>query len=119
MQLNDLYRAVLEKLTVVASGTPADADDIKTVRTKYGKLYEMLDGEDLVNWTSGADVPDGAAEPIISMLAFMCAREFGQDPGPLAAEGALFAPAISLGERQLRRFVASKFISTPQATEYF
>lgn len=119
MTLKDLYRKVLEKLTVVSSGTPVDPDDEKTVRDKYATLYETLDTEELVNWTATADVPEFAAQPLIAMLAFMCANEFGQQAEGFAQEGALFLPQMSLAERQLRRAMAARYISAPQKTEYF
>lgn len=119
MTLKDLYRKVLEKLTVVASGTPVDGDDEKTVRDKYSSLYDTLATEELVNWTAEADVPEFAVQPLVAMLAFMCANEFGQPATNFAQEGALFLPQMSLAERQLRRAMASRYISQPQKTEYF
>lgn len=119
MTLKDLYRKVLEKLTVVASGTPVDGDDEKTVRDKYTGLYDMLATEELVNWTADSDVPEFAAIPLIAMLAFMCANEFGQPAAQFAEEGALFLPQQSLAERQLRRAMASHYISAPAQSEYF
>ncbi len=119
MTLNDLYRATLEKLTVVAAGEPADAGDLAVIATRYASVYNMLAGLRLVSWAADEPVPDSAALPLTSMLAFASARDFGKNSDAFALEGAIGISPPSLAERQLRQQLARAYVSQPVKTVYF
>lgn len=118
MTLIDLYRKTLEKLQVAAAGESAAPEDTQLVADKYVSLFQMLLTLDLVSWGQTEDVPDYAVIPLVSMLAFVCATEFGKDESKFAAEGALNLPQVSLAERQLRALLARHYVSFPAASEY-
>jgi hypothetical protein len=119
MTLTDLYRKTLEKLTVTAASEDAEPSDVQLISSKYAALYDMLLTEGLVAWTVTEDVPEFAVLPLVAMLAYMSAGEFGQDPARYAAEGALGLPQLSLAERQLRRQLAKTYVSHTAQSEYF
>lgn len=118
MTLIDLYRKTLEKLQVAAAGESADSEDTQLVADKYVSLFQMLATMELVAWGQTEDVPDYAVIPLVSMLAFVCAAEFGKDAGKYAPEGALNLPQVSLAERQLRMLLARHYVSYPAQSEY-
>ena len=114
-----LYRKTLEKLQVAAAGEPVDADDVQLIRSKYESLYEVLAVKELVSWNISQDIPENCANPVVMMLAFLSASEFGMNPLEFAAEGALDVVPPSIGERQLRAQFARDFNYEPARTEYF
>lgn len=119
MTLTDLYRKVLEKLQVSAAEEPVDAGDVRVISGKYAALHPLLEHEGLCNWGPTEDVPEAVVIPLTAMLAWSAASEFGRNVGEFAAEGALGLPLPSLAERQLRRYMAGTYVSTPAQTEYF
>lgn len=88
----------------------------------YAVLHAQLVADELPIWTVSEDIPDGASQPMIWLLAFLLAPRVGapdEEIARLTALGAYGANPQSLGEKQLRRFLASKYVSEPVATEYF
>ena len=118
MTLTNLYRKTLERLQVAAAGEPTDPDDTLLVAAKYTALYAMLLELSLVAWAADEAVPDNVALPLVEMLAFASAGEFGQDPNAYA-NGALGLLSPSLAEQQLRRVLALQYVSEPAQSEYF
>lgn len=122
MTLNELWTAVLERLQVASPGMPVDADDAAKVEEKYTGLHAMLLDDGLVTWSSTEEVPAKAQEPVIAMLAALCAHDFGV-PEPryskLREEGAYALPQPSLAERQLRKALASTYQTSDLRTCYF
>lgn len=119
MTLVELYEKTLQKLHVVAAGESAEPEDTALIADKYVSLHAMLLVKGLVTWTVTAAVPENAAQPVISMLAYLSASEFDIDPNSLAPECALDLPVPSLAERQLRGQLAKSYVSYPAASEYF
>lgn len=119
MTLVELYEKTLQKLHVTAAGESGEPEDTALIADKYVSLHGMLLVKGLVTWTVTAAVPDNAALPVISMLAYLSAAEFEIDPSPLAPEGALDLPTPSLAERQLRGQLAKAYVAYPAASEYF
>jgi len=119
MTLVDLYRLTLERLQVAAAGESDEPEDVQGVAERYPLLYDMLLTKGLVAWGLTADVPAYAAQPLIDMLAYMCAGTFGKDPALFAAQGALDLPTLSIAERQLRMQLAKHVIPSRMRVEYF
>ena len=121
-----LKKAVLKKLQVTAAGDVDAADDIAIITEKYTGLHQMLLVAGLVIWSKTENVPAEAEQPIVAMLAALAASDFGI-PEPrhsrLQLEGAFNLPITvggpSLAERQLRKALAQKHISSPVVSEYF
>ena len=121
-----LKKAVLKKLQITAAGDVDAADDIAIITEKYTGLHQMLLIDGLVIWSLTEDVPAEAEQPIVAMLAALAASDFGI-PEPrhsrLQLEGAFNLPITvggpSLAERQLRKALAQKHISSPVVSEYF
>ena len=121
-----LKKAVLKKLQVTAAGDVDAADDIAIITEKYTGLHQMLLVAGLVIWSKTENVPGEAEQPIVAMLAALAASDFGI-PEPrhsrLQLEGAFNLPITvggpSLAERQLRKALAQKHISSPVVSEYF
>lgn len=118
MTLSQLYRKALEKLQVVAAGEDAEPDDVQLIASKYDSVYAMLQGLKLVSWARSGELPNEAAEPLIMMLAFASADEFGADPAEFAT-GAIGLERPALAERQLRTQMAREYVSHPAESEYF
>lgn len=126
MTLTELKSAVLRELRIVAAGEDAPAEYVAVVADKYAALYDMLLTVGLVAWTSTADIPDYAEQPITMMLAFLCCRPFGINQArtlELELAGALnLSPGRggpSLSERQLRQQLAKSYVPHVQSSEYF
>ena len=121
-----LKKAVLKKLQITAAGDVDAADDIAIITEKYTGLHQMLLVAGLVIWSKTENVPGEAEQPIVAMLAALAASDFGI-PEPrhsrLQLEGAFNLPITvggpSLAERQLRKALAQKHISSPVVSEYF
>jgi hypothetical protein len=122
MTLNELYIAALVKLGAVPVGSSAAPEDIQVVEAKYDQVYQMLLTEGLVSWAQDEAIPDFAAMPLTSMLAHACCREFpssGVSVGELMLEGAIGLSQPSLAERQLRKQLAGRYVSSPAQPDYF
>ena len=121
-----LKKAVLKKLQVTAAGDVDAADDVAIITEKYTGLHQMLLIDGLVIWSLTEDVPGEAEQPVVAMLAALAASDFGV-PEPrhsrLQLEGAFNLPVglggPSLAERQLRKALAQKHISSTFVSEYF
>lgn len=118
MTLVDLYNLVLQRLEVTAAGESADASDVQVVAGWYASLYDMLLTKKLVTWGLTDDVPAFAVIPLVAMLAFLNARDFGKDPATYL-DGALDLPQPSIAERQLRTQLAKNYISHTACSEYY
>lgn len=118
MTLVDLYARTLERLEITEAGESAAPEDTKIIRDKYPLVYEMLLSLGLVAWGKEADVPDFAVLPLVSMLAFVSAREFGKDQA-IYADGMLGANPPQVAERQLRQQLSRAYIPYVAESEYF
>jgi hypothetical protein len=126
MQLSDLPEKVLAEMGVLATGESPNVADAAVVSDKYTALYEMLITDGMVAWAAADDIPPFAEQPIVWMLANLCASKFAV-PQARRAEleqlGALNLQANkggpSLAETQLRRQLAKGFVYYPMSTDYF
>ncbi len=122
MTPQELRDAVLMEVGVLAAGESAAPEDAAVVTAKYALLHETLTERDLASWDVTDDIPDDVAQSVVLMVAHLCARPFGV-PAQKAAEllqmGALDLPQPSIAERQVRRALAEKYVSTPARSEYF
>ncbi len=118
MTLVDLYQKTLEKIRAVAAGESAAAEDVQLVASKYVSSWNLLKTMGLVSWAVDEAVPDEAVEPLLWVLSFAVASEFGANPSEYAT-GALGLPQPSLAERQLRQLHARDYVSQPAQVEYF
>jgi len=118
----ELKTAALVRLAALPAGEAADPDDFATMTTKYASLHALLLTKELVTWALTESIPVKAQEPVIAMLAAMSVNEFTV-PEPrksqLIAEGALDMPTPSLAERQLRKALARRYVSTRLRATYF
>jgi hypothetical protein len=104
----DLGPRVLRKLTVLAAGETADADDIELVNEKLDAVHASLRTRGLLRWTLN-DVPDYAQESYVLMAAFLAAPEFQRPPD---------ATMWSAGMREIEAAVALTDVGVTRA-EYF
>lgn len=118
MTLVDLYAAVLEKLGVTAAGESAAAEDTQFIASKYVSAWNLMKIMGIVSWAVVEDVPDEAAQPVIDILAFLSAEEFGDEPARYAT-GALGTVPPQLAERQLRLLHSRRYVPSTQRTVYF
>lgn len=122
MTLTQLRTKVLQRLQVLATGENPDPDDGQVVADRYPSIHAILMAKNLASWSITEDIPDYLEVPMVNIVAYACATEFGitgQLMGQLALEGALNADPISLGERQLRSMQADTYKSEPAQSEYF
>jgi hypothetical protein len=121
--LDELKKAVLEKIGAVPAGGPYPADDVAKVQEKYEGLHAELSEGFMLPWdVSEDDIPQRVQESLLLMLAFRSAGDFGV-PEPrytrLRLEGSLGDSPPSLAEKRLRALLAVPFVSAPAKTEYF
>ena len=119
----ELKQAVLERVGVVPAGGPYPADEVALITRKYTGIHALLVKKTLAAWAITEDVPDEAQEPMVSILAFSVAAEYGV-PEPrysrLRLEGSLDDETPSLAERQLRKALSgTPHPSSPARNEYY
>lgn len=118
-----LKQAALERIGVVPGGSDAPADDVAVMTRKYTGIHAQLVQRKMVTWAITEDLPDEAQEPLIAMLAFSAAGEYGvPDPrySRLRLEGSLDDEQPSLAERQLRKALKGPVnVSSPARTEFY
>lgn len=122
MTPSELKLAALRELKVISAGQDADPDDFALMGEKYTALHAMLLTDELVTWAITEDVPAKAQEPVKMMLAAFAAGDFGvPEPrlGQLMTLGGFNLPQTSLAERQLRKALASKYVSHSLRTTYY
>lgn len=121
MTLNELYRAVLDRLQVAADGEPAQPEDLAKVETRYDEIFEMLNSRDFADWY-GSDIPADAGLAVTMVVAAYVADDFFI-PEPrktsLKMEGYLDLPVPSIAERMLKRRLAASYISSTIRNEYY
>jgi hypothetical protein len=118
MTLNSLFRKAIEKLEIIAAGEDVEPEDQAFFASKYVSLYGLLSGMRLVSWGPDDPIPDEMEIPLVNMLAWVCASEYGEDQNRFAIEGSVGLPTPSLAERQLRQMLAVAYVSTPAESEY-
>jgi hypothetical protein len=122
MTPQELRDAVLMEVGVLAAGESAAPEDAAVVTAKYALLHDTLTQRDMTSWDASDDIPDDVAQSVVLMVAHLCASPFGVPPqraAELLQLGALDLPQPSLAERQIRRAMAEKYVSTPAKSEYF
>lgn len=122
MTLTEMRTAVLQRLHALDVGSSPSPEDGDLVGDKYTALHAMLLSRNLVTWAVTEDIPAKVQDPVVAMVAALCINEFAvQEPrrSQLLSEGALDLPMASLAERQLRKSLASTYVSTPQRATYY
>ena len=77
---SDLARRALEKLLVVGSGNPPEAEDIEQVDGVIDAVVADLDARFVFTVQDLADIELRAFEWLADCLAVMVATDFGQQP---------------------------------------
>ena len=65
------------KLGVKTLGQALENSVSKDLDEAYTEVYNRLRAEDLVNWDSAAEVPDDIVSPVVDLVAFARAVEYG------------------------------------------
>ena len=119
----ELKNAVLERVGVVPAGGPYPADEVALITRKYTGIHAQLVTKKLVTWAITENVPDALQEPMVSILSFSVAAEYGV-PEPrytrLRLEGSIDDETPSLAERQLRKALSgAPHPASPVRAEYY
>jgi hypothetical protein len=119
----EIQFAALKQLGVVnVHGTPSAEQGVDAA-SKYASLHAMLLDDGLAWWALTEEIPAKAEQPVMDMLAYLCAADarFGalERQQELAPLGALGLPGLSLAERKLRALNARDYVSQPVQSEYF
>lgn len=115
------YAALRETGIVGILETPSPEQDVEA-QTKYAGLHAQLLQDGLANWAASEDIPAGAQQPLIWMLANLVAPPIGapaEEITRLFALGSYRSPQPSVGERMLRSYAASQYVSQPATAEYY
>jgi len=118
----ELRTKVLQRLQVLAAGETPNADDGQIVSQRYAFVHDALLDMDLASWAIDEDIPEAVSIPVVNIVSYACASEFGIiGPllGQLAIEGALDSDPVSAGERQLRKRQSARYADEPAQPEYF
>lgn len=122
MELNTLYTRVLQKLKVVQPNGTGAPEDVQLVADAYQCVWAELQEMELAQWQSTAAVPTQYAAPVIDMVAFEVAEDFGakgERYARLKSRGELRARPASNAEVRLRAMVSPKYVESTLPTEYF
>lgn len=74
----DLVRRVLEELVELGTGESVDPNDNKKVIEQYASVHEDLERRHLVDWALTDDIPSGAIDAMVLLVAYRCARSFAK-----------------------------------------
>jgi hypothetical protein len=126
MTLTQLRTRVLQRIGVLASGENPDADDADVIQKRYEMVYNLLLDKNLATWAVTEDIPDSLEIPLLQIVSYYSAAEFGiigQLYEQLKIEGAIDLPkqmgGPSLGERMLRKSQAESYSNEPAQPDYF
>lgn len=118
----DLKTEALRETGILEKTETAGAEEFAIATSRYELLHAMLLHDGLATWAYTEDIPDRCAVPVIWMLANVLATLFGvpvDRKNELQALGGYGAKQISLGERQLRKMQADRYVPQPALIEYF
>ena len=86
LTIEQISKSLLTKLGRLPEGQSATGAQVAQVQEEYNDLYTELNEDGLVNWTSDADIPTGAAGFIKTLLLSRLADNFGVPNQWLALE---------------------------------
>lgn len=109
--LADVYNKALRKLGLLRYGQTASSELTDDITDAYTELYQRLDEENLVTWTTTGAVPDQYVWIIVTLLAAQRANEYGIPNDRYKRIMGESAGAM----RELRRLIAGPY--TPSHTE--
>jgi hypothetical protein len=120
----ELKTAALVRLQVLPAGENPDPDDFTLIGQKYAGLHAQLlaPPKQLAIWALNEDIPAKCQEPMVAILAAFAAHDFSvsaQRRRELIAEGGLDLPQPSIAERQLRKALASPYVTTTFRGTYY
>jgi hypothetical protein len=89
------------------------------IADKYVSVWNQLKAMGLASWAVTEAVPDEAAEPLVQMLKYAAADDFGARAQDFAMTGAIGLAPPSIAERNLRQVMARAYVPHAQRTVYF
>ena len=78
----ELATKVLQRLQVLDADEVAGDADHQFVEDTYTDVHELLSEEGFVTWNLADSIPSGAVQPMVAVMAYECAQEFGVDNLP-------------------------------------
>lgn len=114
--------AALKETGIVGLLETPEAEHDTLAQEKYALLHAMLLKDRLATWALTEDIPAGACQGVIWMLAYLCAPRLGAPPEEivrLMPLGMYPSNPPSLGEKTLRKFISQRFVSQPATADYF
>lgn len=112
--LLSVKQKALRRLGVLASGQTMTGDQDLQASTAYDSIYERLLAKDLAVWAKAGDVPDACVEPVVSLLAFELANEYGVSD----SRWQRLQFSANKAEAELRIIVFPSYVSTTEVTDY-
>jgi len=82
--------------------------------TAYDSVYGRLLAKELAVWAKAGEVPDACVEPVVALLAFELANEYGVSDSRW--QRLQFSAGNAEGE--LRTLVFPSYVSTTEVTDY-
>lgn len=110
----NLAKVILKKLKAIDPEETPDEADSQDVQDAYDRLYQELLNDNLVSWTSTANIPVWAENPVADILAWRLQPDFSS-PMQNVQQMEINHTA---GWRSLRRQLAPDYV-TDSTNEYF
>lgn len=117
----ELRFAALKETGIVGVLETPSAEQDQLAVARYQGLHAQLLKDNVADWAVDEDIPTGAEQPMIWMLAYLIANVLGASPEDvqrLAGLGMYKAPSTSIAERMLRSYMSSRYVSQPATAEY-
>ena len=118
----ELRQAALRETGIGGMLATAEPEQDQLAVEKYAGLHGQLRRDGLATWAEDEDVPAGAQQAMVYLLANALAKPMGapdEEVIRLSQLGSYGADRTSLGERMLLKYVASRYVSQPATAEYF
>lgn len=100
----EIAQDVLQKLGRLPEGQTATSAQRKKVTDAYEGLYDELNKDSLVNWSSADNIPEFAVYPVKTMLTGMVADDFG-------------VPDVWSARKKQMRGMLSRSLKSPYASQ--
>lgn len=103
------------KLGVKAIGQTLESAVSSDLDAAYDEVYARLRDEDLVSWHSTAEVPDELVSPVVDLVAFARADEYGVSNERYQR----LMLAASQAETRIRRSIQDDYFTDEEEAKYY
>ncbi len=122
MPPTELRFAALKETGIVGVLETPSAEQNALAEDRYAGLHAQLVTDGIARWSLTENIPAAVEQAMIWALAFLCAKPLGapdEEVQRLAVLGAYGVTPMTMAERSIRKYAATRYVSQPATAEYF